>query len=401
MKRALGLFCMAATGLACVWAQKPAAPAAPTSGTTTTGTVGSTPSSPANNVPTVPSTSTVNPMPRVIYLSGKVMLDDGSPMPGSVNIQSVCLNRQRTVAHTTSSGTFGFEWGDTAGSIFEDASENGRVPGAGSGGSASSGGTGTNSSPGGHLVDPLASCDLRAELAGYTSSRVNLNDHNAFDAFDVGTIILHRITGDEGRTVSALSLKAPKDAKKNFDKGMELARANKPADAALSLQKAVAGYPQYADAWLSLGQVERQLGARDEARTDFQKAMDLDDKLVGPWQELGYLASDATQWQDAARYLDEAVRLDPMVAMAWDFDAVANYNIGKFDVAERDVRAEMKLDRGKNPRAEYLLGLILIARKDMAGGAAALRIFLAAAPNAPDAETAKKQLSRAEGLIGQ
>jgi len=80
---------------------------------------------------------------------------------------------------------------------------------------------------------------------------------------------------------------------------------------------------------------------------------------------------------------------------------VANYNLGKFDVAERDVRAEMKLDRGGNPRAQYLLGLILIARKDMAGGAAALRIFIAAAPNAPDAEMAKKQLSRAEGLLGQ
>jgi tetratricopeptide (TPR) repeat protein len=231
---------------------------------------------------------------------------------------------------------------------------------------------------------------------------VSLYDHTGFDNFDVGTIVLHRLTGDEGRTVSALSLKAPKDAKKNFDKGMELARANKPSDAAASFQKALASYPQYADAWFSLGQVERQMGARDEARTDFQKAMDLDDKLVGPWQELGFLASDSAKWDDAARYLDQAVRLDPMGSpMAWDFGAVANYNIGKYDVAERDVRAEMKLDHGKNARAEYLLGLILIARKDLAGGAEALRTFIAAAPNAPDSEMAKKQLSRAEGLLGQ
>jgi Tfp pilus assembly protein PilF len=81
--------------------------------------------------------------------------------------------------------------------------------------------------------------------------------------------------------VSLLSLKAPRDAKKNFDKGTEQARANKLADAAASFQKSVASYPQYADAWLSLGKVQEQLGAKDAAREDFQKAMDLDDKLVG------------------------------------------------------------------------------------------------------------------------
>jgi tetratricopeptide (TPR) repeat protein len=400
MKRALRLFCMAATGLVCAFAQKTTTPSAPTTGTTTgttSGTGGST--SPTSIVP-APSPSVVNSAPRLIYLSGKVVLDDGSPLPGSVNIQSVCGTRQRTVAHTSSAGDFGFEWQDNTAGIFEDASEAGRPSGTNLTTPGSSG-TGTSASPGSHLVDPLANCDLRAELAGYTSSRVSLYDHSAFDSFDAGAIVLHRLTGDEGRTVSTLSLKAPKDAKKYFDKGIELARANKTSDAAVSLRKAVASYPQYADAWLSLGQVERQLGARDEARTDFQKAMDLDDKLVGPWEELGFLASDAAKWDEAARYLNQAVLLDPMDSpMAWDFGAVANYNLGKYEMAERDVRAEMKLDHGKNPRAEYLLGLILIARKDLAGGADALRTFIAAAPNAPDAETAKKQLSRVETQLG-
>lgn len=400
MKRLLRLFCMAAIGMACVFAQKTTTPGSPTSGTSTTGTTGgttgSTVNSPTTIVPPTSSAPVVSSLPRLIYLSGKVVLDDGSPLPGSVDVQSVCLSRQRTVTHTSPSGDFGFEWADNTAGVFEDASENGRVPGANSTSSGSS-----NNSPGSHLVDPLANCDLRAQLSGYISSRVSLSDHTSLDAFDVGVIVLHRITGNEGRTVSTLSLKAPREAKKNFDKGIELARANKPGDAAASFQKAVASYPQYADAWFTLGQVERQLGARDEARTDFQKAMDLDDKLVGPWQELGFLASDASKWDEAARYLNQAVLLDPMDSpMAWDFGAVANYNLGKYDVAERDVRAEMKLDHGKNPRAEYLLGLILIARKDMAGGADALRTFIALAPGAPDAEMAKKQLSRVESQLG-
>jgi tetratricopeptide (TPR) repeat protein len=309
------------------------------------------------------------------------------------------------VTHTSAAGDFGFLWNSNAGGVFEDASESGRAPG--SSGSipgsslsgASSGGGGATS----RMIDPLANCELQAELGGYTSSRVNLaNRSQVGENMDVGSIVLHRLSGDEGRMVSMLSLKAPKDAKKNFDKGMEQTRANKTADAAASFQKAVAAYPQYADAWLALGKAKVQLGARDEARADFQKAMDLDEKLVGPWQELGYMASDAAKWEDAARYLDQAVRLDPMDSpMAWYFGAMANYNLGRFDVAERDVRAEMKLDRGKNPRSEFLLGLVLIARKDLQGGADALRHYIASAPPSADVDTAKRQLSRIEGQLTQ
>jgi tetratricopeptide (TPR) repeat protein len=251
------------------------------------------------------------------------------------------------------------------------------------------------------MMDPLANCELRADLAGYTSSRVSLANHRDFDNFDVGSIVLHRISGDEGHVVSVLSLKAPKDAKKNFDKGTGQLRANKPADAAASFQKAVAAYPQYADAWLSLGKVESQMGARDEAQTDFQKAMELDDKLIGPWLELGYMASDQMKWDDAAHYLDQAVRLDPMgSAKPWYFSAIANYNLGRFDVAERSVRAELKLEPG-NPHGEYLLGLVLIARKDLKGGAEVLRNYIASAPKSDELESAKKQLIRVENLLGQ
>jgi tetratricopeptide (TPR) repeat protein len=415
MKLTLRFMLMASMGLVCLWGQKGGGTSGGTSGGASTGTTGTSttgtgsgsnpvtsPTSPANPPTTSPAPATpVATLPKPIYLSGIVIVDDGSPLPANVNIQSVCASRQRTVANTSSDGSFGFMWGDTAG-VFEDASENVRSPGNGSGSGSGSGLSGTGSGGGSSVrpTDPLADCDLRANFPGYTSSKVSLYQHAAFDRFDVGAIVLHRITGDEGRVVSLLSLKAPKDAKKNFDKGTEQARANKLTDAALSFQKSVAGYPQYADAWLSLGRVESQLGATDAAREDFQKAMDLDDKLVGPWQELGYMASDQSRWEDAARYLDRAVRLDPMNSpMAWYFSAMANYNLGRFDQAERSVRAEIKLD--KNPRAQYLLGLVLIARKDLRGGAEALRIYLASSPKPEDAELARKQLSRVEGQLSQ
>jgi tetratricopeptide (TPR) repeat protein len=284
--------------------------------------------------------------------------------------------------------------------MFEDASESARNSGSGSGLSGSGNTSGSGGGSGLRTADPLADCDLRADASGFTSSKVSLYEHRGLYNFDVGAIVLHRITGDEGRVVSLLALKAPKDAKKNFDKGTALVRANKLTDAAASFQKSVTGYPQYADAWLSLGRVQVRLGSKDAARESFQKAMDLDDKLVGPWQELGYMAFDQSKWEDAARYLDKAVRLDPMSSpMAWYFSAVADYNLGRFEQAERSVRAELKLEN--NPRAEYVLGLVLIARKDYNGGADALRTYLASSPKSEEADIARKQLIRIASQLAQ
>jgi tetratricopeptide (TPR) repeat protein len=332
--------------------------------------------------------------PRSVFLSGTVMMDDGSPLPGGVDIQSVCGVVRRTMAHTNGSGSFGFQWANTT-AVFADASQAVRNSGGGAGSL-------TGSRNGGRGIDPLANCDLLAESPGYSSSKTSLYNRGGQDSYDVGVIVLHRIVAGEGHTVSMLALKAPKDAKKSFDRGTRLAVANKPAQALASFEKAVTIYPQYADAWLSLGKAQWQTGRKDEAGTSFRQSMDLDNKLVGPWQELGYLACVRSMWEDAVRYLDQAVRLDPMdSANAWYFDALANYNLGRFDQAERSLRAEMKLDRGRNPHEDYLLGLVLIARDDLKGGAEALRNYIASAPKSEDVRPALRELSRVESQIGR
>lgn len=419
MKITLHLIVAAAIGLSCAWAQTggstggapagggagggggttaPSNPTGPSNGSGTGGRSGGGrgtvigPSNPQQNQ------TPVAPAPRPIFISGTVSTDDGSPLPGSVKIQAVCGADQRIVTHTSSRGDFSFQWGQNFG-IFEDASQNGTGsvfgpnPG-GIGGAANSMGVG--------LANPLANCELRVDLAGYLSSHAPLLNYGQLDRIEVGTLIVHRLTGDEGTTVSMLSMKAPKNAKKDFKKGTDQFRQRKYKDAEASFRKAVTEYPEYADAWLSLGRTERQLGAHDAAREDFQKAMDLDNKLLGPWQELGYLSVDQSKWEDAAKYLDQATRLDPMSsAMAWFFSAVADFNLQRYEAAERSIRAELRLDQDRNPKAKYLLGLILLARNDLTGGAEALRAYIKVAPAGADAEMAKKQLLRAEGLASK
>jgi tetratricopeptide (TPR) repeat protein len=389
-------------GVVCAWAQTTTG--GPSTGGATGTAPGSANSSPGNILggasgvmttsPGVTGSSAGSGGSRSIFLSGTVMMDDGSPLPGIVSIQSLCGGVRRTMGQTTGSGGFGFQWSSGSGA-FGDASQLVRL----SGGGATSL---TGSRNGSRGMDPLANCDLLAEYPGHSSSKASLYNRAGDANYDVGAIILHRIAAGEGRTVSMLSLKAPKEAKKNFDKGTSLAAANKLPDAVASFTKAVEAYPEYADAWLGMGKAQWQMNDKEAARTSFRKANDLDAKLVGPWQELGFLACDDSNWEDAARYLDQAVRLEPMDSPnAWYFNALANYNLGRFELAERSVRAEIKLDRGKNPREDFLLGLILIARQDPEGGAQALRNFIASGPSPEDARLAQRQLSRLESQARQ
>ena len=117
-------------------------------------------------------TSTIN---GNIYLSGNVMLDDGTPPPDPVTIERICEGAPKAQAYTDQKGRFSFQIGQTAG-VTQDASEDSSaLPGTASGAALSS-------APGG-LAQPqmpigpdmmLANCDLRAVLSGFRSDTVSL-----------------------------------------------------------------------------------------------------------------------------------------------------------------------------------------------------------------------------------
>lgn len=328
-----------------------------------------------------------------IMISGTVRMDDGSPVPSAVKIQVVCNGTARTVTLTTPNDDFVFQWnaappvGPTTGSAF---TEIGAVSDAGSRVDRVA-------------DDPREACDLRAEAGGFKSTEINLNNRIGFDGSDVGVVFLHRVRGDESKVVSMSTLQAPKDARKNFEKGTELVHLGKLPEAAGYYEKAVAIYPRYADAWISLARVQFTMGQKDAALDSSQRAMNLDDKLVGAWQVLGYIASDRQEWKQAAHYLDEAVRLDPMDSpLPWFFSAFAHYQLQSFDEAERSIRAEIRLDpQFRIRRAQFLLALILIARQDTDGGVAVLHNYLASSPDPRDVDNAKNILTRLQPIASR
>jgi tetratricopeptide (TPR) repeat protein len=229
---------------------------------------------------------------------------------------------------------------------------------------------------------------------------VDLFNRRTADSPDIGIITLHRIAGVEGSSISVTALMAPKDAKKAYEHGLQALLKNKPADAAKDFEKAVAVYPDYADAWVNLGKLRLEQQSIEPARAALLRAMKSDPKLVTPYMELGLLAAKDTNWQESAKYLDRAVELDPVdFPQAWYADAVANYNLKKYDAAEKSARAAVKLDpRRANPRSFYLLGLVLAEKQNYTDAAAELTTYIKLAPNAPDLAQARDRLGEMEKL---
>jgi Flp pilus assembly protein TadD len=346
---------------------------------------------PSSRLPTQDN-SIPGPQQSIIFLSGRVMMDDGSPAPNYISIQRVCAGNPRTVAYTDSKGRFSFQWGDATG-ILPDASEPGSAMGPG-------GRMGSDLPGMGRAADRVGGittmgCELRANAAGFRSDSIDVSTQRALDRGDVGTIVLHRLAEVEGRSISATSLLAPKDAAKAYGKGLAALTKNKPAEAQKDLEKAVEIYPKYASAWYDLGRARRAQHDAAGAREAQLKAIENDDKLVGPYAELGEMAANEQKWDDTAKYLNQALHLDPVdYPQLWFMDAVANYNMMQFDAAERGAREALKADpQHRNPRVSAVLGLILARKGDRQGAAEALNEYLRLAPNAPDAEQMKQQLA--------
>ena len=328
-----------------------------------------------------------------MFISGVVALDDGSVLPPNVALVLVCGVATRIEGYANSKGYFSLDLGSRNDGVLQDASTNG---------------VGTLGAPPGPLGDTSGisgindrqwlGCELKAQVAGYQSQRVDLGMRRALDNPDVGTILLHRIAATEGKTVSATTLAAPKGARKSLQKGLDLEKKRKIAEAQASLKEAVDAYPRFAEGWFELGRVQAVQGQFDAARESFDHAIQSDSGYVPPYIEISNLELRAQKWQELADITDKAVRLDPFgFPQEFFFNAVANYNLHRVDAAEQSARRAEKLDtRHQIPQVSHLLGTILADRHDFAGAAAEMRDYLKFAPQATDAAAVRSQLDELE-----
>src|SRR5579875_1568964 len=356
-------------------------------GSPTRGTTGTTPGLGTG-------TGAIGTNPRTIFLSGKVMLDDGTPPNPNIRIERVCGGIPRLETHTDNKGHFSFQVGQNLSVDTDAADPSGTSQNNGQWSSSSNSNSGLNG--GNNRMDPLWNCELRAAYPGYRSDVVDLATRHSLDDPDLGTIVLHHLGNVQGSTISMTTALAPKHAQKDYEKAMQLLAKGKFDEAEQRLLSATNLYPKYAIAWFALGQVQQREGKADAAQKSYQSAISADSHFTSPYEQLALLAAQSGKWQQAADYSQHVIDLNPVeFPPAFWCNALANYQLKKAADAEKSLKELLKLDVAhKFPDAESMYAQLLLDRGDYPNAATHLRAYLAEAPNAKNADAVRQVLAK-------
>jgi tetratricopeptide (TPR) repeat protein len=343
-----------------------------------------------------------------MFLLGRVATDDGTPVPYDVLVERVCNARVRQQVYATPGGDFRMELGSRA-NAYVDATGDG-TPQYGQASNVPEAGI-----PRRELID----CELRATISGFQSEVINLVDLGpASGPIDVGAIVVHRITKIKGMTLNAAPYKAPSDARKAYEKGLEAERKLRLADARQYFEKAVEIYPKYTSAWFQLGVVLQNLAQKEPARIAYTHATTIDSKFLPPYLSLASMAFETGDWTQVLNLTNHVLELDPLkyadvtgyivdldpldYAEAYFYNSAANYKLNRIDDAEKSGLKAERLDvRPRFPQLHLVLAEIFARKNNYATAISETRIYLELVPHAKNADQVREQLAKLEKLNGQ
>jgi tetratricopeptide (TPR) repeat protein len=351
------------------------------------------------SAPSLGTTGRTNPTTNApqqnIYYVGKVLLDTGTAPPSSVAVMRICNGFRHRETFTSSDGSFSFLVGDRSNDMLPDASEDTREFGLNNPQRANANPMTMGQS---NFQSPVADCELRADLAGYTSSSIRLDQTMANS--DVGVIVLHSRGKQADGMISVASLKVPPKARKEFEKGSELLEKGNFADAEKSLRKAIDLYPKFAEAWLRLGDLEQRRKNGDGAMKDYQEAINADPNFALPYLRMAYISAVAGNWEQTRNLTERMLGLDPVnFPLGYYYNAVAEFNLKHIDKAENSALRAENLDKQHlEPRVEVLLATIYSQKGNYSSAADHYRAYLKLVPNGPLTEQVKSDLAKIEEM---
>jgi Flp pilus assembly protein TadD len=203
--------------------------------------------------------------------------------------------------------------------------------------------------------------------------------------------------GSDKNAVSVATLRVPDKARAEFKKAQAAMAKVNTAEAAAHVDKALAIYPDFAEALTLHGVLLLDEHKGDEAIMNLERAVQLDQSYPMAYVALGAAYSSAGRLDDAVRTIEHAIELSPS---SWQ----AHFELGKALMAKSDYTGALRelnktIDlRAVFPPIHLVRAHVLIALKNFTEARADLEQFLKNAPTGPLAEGARKTLEEIQAV---
>ena len=208
---------------------------------------------------------------------------------------------------------------------------------------------------------------IRASHQGYEpgEAQINLRDGDrTLQSVDIALMPRRREeSGGPNGIVSASTLKAPDNARKEFERGSRLLNEKKDlARSIAAFHRAIELYPGYADAYFLMGTAQIQTSAASDAEVSLRKAIALNGHMTAPYYPLALLLFGQHRYAEEKELLLTAEQLDG-TDWRWPFElARCHAQQGQWESAQR--YGVVANERASAPAKVHLLLADIYANSD-------------------------------------
>lgn len=230
---------------------------------------------------------------------------------------------------------------------------------------------------------PKRLCRLIVTAKGYDTYSEPIDLGRGANNFFVN-VILHqpraKVKVNTSDLPSRTDQAAPKDAKKEFEKGDRALQSRHLKKAQTHFEKAVGIYPCYARAQASLALVQIAHHNSKPAEAALRKAIQCDPDFIDSYIELGELLNAEQRFKESRPVLEDGVRRSPG---AWQFHyqlGVAWFGLGQTQQAEAQYRKVLELNSSPPPDVHVKLADVYTHERNFDKAYTEMQAYLAADP---------------------
>lgn len=215
-----------------------------------------------------------------------------------------------------------------------------------------------------------------------------------------GEAPLNQPKDSSGGSVSAADLAVPDNARKEFDAAQKALDAKDLDGGIAHLKKAVDLYPNFPQAYATLGAAYLEQKKFKEAQESLEKATQLDPKAAGAYIELGATLNQLKDYPGAVAALTKGLGLNPDVP-AGDYELAKAYMAQQqWQNAEPYLRKTVAAQPDM-AGAHVMLGNVLLKKGDGPGALTEFQTYLKLDPNGPMAVGVRDVIPKIEAAIAK